>query len=177
MEIISKKHLAKTKKEKIMRILYQTLIICFAFITTLHAQLNAPNPFVGTWEHQNGTEIFRVELFITENGVDGHYSKVQTNSGSEIIIYKSNYDLGFGLENGPAIYGYNDESSLSAFIEDATNSNNGNFSMLKGRLLMEIISSNPTTATWEVEVINDLRRHDDLRELSMPTNLILTKVD
>lgn len=81
-----------------MKNLYRTLIICVAFITTINAQ----NPFIGTWEYQDGNEIFRVELSLNENNrIRGHYSKIQTNNGFEIVLYKSNYNLGHGLQNGP----------------------------------------------------------------------------
>jgi hypothetical protein len=142
--------------------------------------MNAQSPFTGTWEHQDGNEVFIVELYLNDdNGIRGHYSKVQRTNNFEVLVYESNFDVGHGLTYGPVINsGPATGNSFTATIYDVTNPNDGdNLGWLIGTLRMEIISSNPTQANWNVKVINDLRVSTDDRVFSFPTDLILTKVE
>ncbi|PTX58557.1 hypothetical protein C8N46_11348 [Kordia periserrulae] len=143
---------------------------------------NINTPFVGTWEWENGNQIFRIQLFLDEDGdIGGHYSLLQTNSnGIPTVIYKSNKDIGHGLTYGSVIYGSSNGTLLKAGIDDNT-INNPNYTHISGSLTMEIINTGncigcSPTATWKIKEKKDLRLETDDRTFNIPTDIILTKV-
>jgi hypothetical protein len=145
------------------------------------AQINnnlEPDPFVGNLEYQDGNEIFRVELYLNNEGrIRGHYEKILLNNGVETLIFKSNRDVGHGLTYGPVIFGNNNTTTLSAGIYDNTITSQNDLPVFSGSLKMEIISSNPTKATWKVSSRNESRLHYDDRVFSIPTDVVMTKVE
>ncbi|WP_452221649.1 DUF6705 family protein, partial [Lacinutrix salivirga] len=157
------------------------IVTLFLSVTsTLEAQ-NINDSFVGIWETQNGDEIFRIELFIDNEGdISGHFSKVETtNSGLEILVYESNRPIGAGFRWGRAIYGSSDGTILEAGIDDNTVDNPLNLPLFSGHLTMTIqpaTGSGQVTATWKVERSSGLKSNADNREFNIPTDIILTKV-
>jgi hypothetical protein len=167
-------------------IVHIKLLILCSFFSLLfsHAQIGngnlQNNPFVGIWEYQDGNEIFRVELYLNNEGrVRGHYEMLTQNpDGTDTLEFKSNKDVGHGLKLGPVIYGGNNSTTLSAGIDDHSVAIQfDELGSLHGSLKMEIISSNPTKATWKVSGPNGLRLHFDERVFSIPTDVVMTKVE
>ncbi|WP_298516966.1 DUF6705 family protein [uncultured Kordia sp.] len=168
-------------------ILIITLILntsCILLSAQTTATTNINTPFVGTWQWQNGNQTFQVELFLNENGrIRGHFTMLETNSnGLQIIVYKSNRDIGFGHTFGSVIYGSSDGTILYAGIDDNTVPNPNNYPGLSGKLKMEIITTGncigcSTTATWKVKEQQEGRFEGDNRTLNIPTDIILTKVN
>ncbi|MBT8244413.1 hypothetical protein [Winogradskyella sp.] len=154
------------------------LFLSLTLLSLSSIETNVTNPFVGIWEYQEGNTIFRVELYMTDDDLRGHYEKVEVGAnGLEILIFKSNRDVGHGLTLGPVIYGDNTSTILNGGIEDVTIETQPNLPIFTGKLKMEIISSSPTTATWKVTLNGEGRSQDDNREFSIPTDVIMTKVE
>lgn len=154
-----------------MKIIYILLITLFS--VSINAQ---ENPFVGTWEYDNGNTIFRVVLNVNDqNRIRGDYELVNKNSGT--IIYQSRQDLGHGYFLEHSIYGGNINNKLGAGIDDRTLSHPG-YAVLMGQLKMELLNTSPyQTATWKVKRRQGVILSDDYREFNIPTDIILTKIE
>ena len=112
---------------------------------------NVNAPFVGTWEWENNDQIFRVILYLNEEGrVRGDFEMVEDlGNNQESLIYESKIDTGNGLEYDQVIYGQSDGNRLGAGITD--NTINHPYGPLFGELIMVIQPSHTpglTTATW-----------------------------
>lgn len=159
-------------------------ILCIVFLSYSYTTTTMQDPFLGTWEWQQGNQVFRVELIDDgNNGIDGHYTMLSLNAqGQETIIYKSNKDLGHGFMYGPVIYGgSNGTDRLSAGIIDNITPNPNNFPILEGSLTMKIISTAncigcQTTATWKIKEKKEWRNEGDNRTISIPIDITLVKV-
>lgn len=162
-----------TTNNNIMKYIYLLLTLILLSLSNLEAQ----NPFIGTWEHQENNIIFRVQLYMTDDGLRGNYEKVSVSNGLEIIIFKSNKDIGHGLTYGPVIFCYSNNYELKGWLIDNTISTQTDLPIFTGNLKMDIISSNPTTATWKITGNNESRLDIDNREFSIPTDVVMTKVE
>ncbi|WP_046756594.1 hypothetical protein [Kordia jejudonensis] len=143
------------------------------------------NPFIGTWEWQNGNRIFRVFLFNQNSTTKGHFEMIEVNNGVETTIYKSNkpYNTQTPQNWHPVISGGYYENSFDGRIMD--NSLNyeapqwDGFTLWHSRLRMKILQANncigcSTTASWKV-AYSDLTPSNKL-PLNIPTDIVLTKV-
>ncbi len=155
------------------------IVSVILFIYNSNAQ---DNPFVGTWEWEDGNNIFRVELYLDEDGdIRGDFEMVEVlGNNQEVLIYESNIDNGHGFKFGPVIFGDSNGVELGAAFTDST-LNEHPYGPLTGGLIMVIQNSNsPTnqiTATWKLELDTGLRFEDDDRTFNVPTDIVLTKVD
>ncbi len=154
-----------------MKIIYILLITLFSLPTNAQE-----SPFIGVWEHDNGSQIFRV--FIkddTNGGIDGDYELIEKSTGA--IIYQSRQELNYGLVLENSIYGSAGDVSLSAGIDDRTFYHPG-YGVLGGDVVMVLQNTSPyQTATWEVRRRQGIRLSDDDRVFNIPTDLILTKIE
>ena len=170
-----------------MKIIFYSFISTMISLSTLST--NAQNIFLGTWEHQNGNEVFRIVLWedpLDNNSIKGHYKMVQIENGLETIIYSSNKNEHIGINEAKlpfVIYGSaNNQTLIGLFYDNTIDSNQYHF-LKKGSLHLEILTNsgglNPTiTAHWKVErksyqglIINEAP------EFSVPTDIILTKIN
>ena len=173
-----------------MKNIINTLLILFITISSFSQQtpntddINHLTPFVGNWEWVNGNETFKVEIYLSEtNYLEGHYELVQTdNTGTETVIYKSNKVLNSDIDfyYGPAIFGGSlDGIKFGALIADNVLTGDGIHSRKRGSLGFTIqpISIGPITATWKVTILMGMKSSDTPTEFTIPTDIVLTKVD
>ena len=158
----------------------KNIIFTILFTTVSLFTYSQNENFVGTWEWQDGNNIFRVELYIDEdNDIRGDFEMVEDLGNSqESLIYESNIDIGFGLKYGPVIFGGSDGFEMGAAFTDNTVTHP--YGPLRGKLKMVIQPSNTpglTTATWQLQRTRGLKRADDNRTFNVPTDIVLTKVN
>lgn len=178
-----------------MKIILNTIIVLLINFSC-YAQLNNGNgntastdsnfvPFIGNWEWQDGNETFKVEIYADGNDLKGHYKLVETDTnGNETTIYKSNKLLNPSLNfyYGYAIFGgSNDGILFHALIDDNVLLGNGNDNVKLGNLAFTIINNGtngqPITATWKVNILQGLKSTEEPAEFSIPTDIVLTKVE
>ncbi len=152
-------------------------IIYILFITLFSVSINAQeSPFIGVWEHDNGTQIFRV--FINDNGdnsIRGDYELIEKSTGA--FIYQSRKELSNGLVFEGSIYGNASNLKLGAGIDDRTITHTS-YGILGGYLRMVLLNTSPfQTATWKVKRRQGIRLSDDDRVFNIPTDIILTKIE
>ena len=162
-----------------MKNIYFIILATFLLTSTLNAQ----NSFIGTWEYQTGNEIFRVILWLDENGEDikGHYEKVTINNGVETYIYCSDKEKFQGNNKGwsPYVINTNGNDIIigGTFIDNTVNANL--YHPLKlGSVKIEVVNNNgtdPITAQWNVKR-GQGPKINEAPEFSVPTDIILTKV-
>ena len=149
---------------------------------------NNLTPFVGHWEWINGNETFKVEIYIEGGYLKGHYCLVETNNGFIInTIYESNKLLNANLNFyfGSAIFGGSQDGVLfHASIEDNVLLGTGpnDYKRTKqGSLAFTITNDGnngqPITATWRVKILQGLKSTEEPSSFSIPTDIVLTKVD
>lgn len=163
------------------------LLTTVSFAQTIDLNLTK---FVGNWEYDNGTETFKVELFLdtnhdnTEHILRGHYQLV--NNITEEVIYKSNKTItngGATLTLWPQIsVRYHGTNNLvSGTVTDNVlfdGTGNSGTGTLYCRLSIEIqnsCSTCPVIATWKIKRIGNVIGQPT--EPIIPTDIILTKVD
>ena len=167
--------------------IHTILILTLLIFNSQHVLAQEENytPFIGTWEWQNGNEVFRVTLF--ENsylGLVGHYEMVQQNNGLETIVFTSKKVVSSNEVWPPfVISGRVGINAFAGTIRDNTVDASLYNSEKIGQVVIEILNNsgglNPTiTARWKVErkkyqglIINEAP------EFSVPTDIILTKVN
>ncbi len=167
-----------------MKTLFYTIITLALSFTPLSA--NAQNIFLGTWEHQEGNQVFRVTLWEDNNNILGHYKMINVENGMETIIYSSNKNEHIGNNEAKlpfVIYGSaNNQLLIALFYDNTVNANQYHFQK-KGSLTIEILTNpgglNPTiTAHWKVErkSYQSGLADNEAPEFSVPTDIVLTKV-
>lgn len=174
--------------------LLAALILC-TFYTNAQIISNpsTTNSFWGTWEWQNGTQIFRVELFEQNHTTKGHFQMLQINQNPNGIntvevIYTSDkpynsamtehwhpvINAGLELNRSDLLHGRILDNSMN--YEDAQY--NG-LDFWQAWLEMKIIPSNcnncPITAHWKVEYKDVIP--ENVIPLNIPTDIILTKTN
>lgn len=178
-----------------MKIILRAIVIIFINFSC-YAQLDNNNginvstnsnftPFIGDWEWQNGDETFRVEVFADGNNLKGHYEMIETDStGNETTLYKSNKLLNPSLNfyYGSAMFGgSNDGVLFHALIDDNVLMGDGIHSRKDGSLAFTITNDGtdgqPITATWRVTILQGLKSTSEPTEFSIPTDILLTKVE
>ncbi|WP_177735702.1 DUF6705 family protein [Flavobacterium inviolabile] len=152
-------------------------------------------PFIGTWIYQNGNQTFVIQ-FWKETKVDyteeapkyytdelrGHYKLVQ-NYGqmNEQTIYTSEINIGNSPTPWPTIVIANQPVQphiMNGNIFDVTGPVNPAYPTgVMGDLDMRINPANPNTAQWKVTLPQGMRGMDQPSTFTIPTNVILTKVN
>lgn len=179
-KIKSKKH-PVIKNLITMKIFKYTIINVLFFLTFFVS--NSQNPFHGTWEWQDGNQIFRVFLFSQNDTTKGHFELVVVNNGAETIIYTSNkpYNSNMTQHWHPVInVGLNNDGvSLDGRILDNSydyeHPDFDQYDLWDSNLKMKIISTNPTTATWKVNYSG--LTPSNAPPINIPTDIIMTKVE
>ncbi len=158
-------------------------IITIIFIGTVF-NLNAQNPFHGTWEWQNGNQTFRVFLFEQNSTTKGHFEMVENNNGTETVVYTSDkpYNSAMTQHWHPVInVGMNSDSvSLDGRILDNSydyeSTSFAGYDLCESWLNMKIVSANnPTTATWKVNYYDIIP--NNAPPINIPTDIVMTKVE
>lgn len=158
-------------------LLLQSVLVC--------AQ-NKANVFTGTWQYQNGTEVFIVKIWEENNRMYGYYKKitVDTNGNQTSVVYTSRTDYGNGDYLFPyVIYGEIGPNGFEALFKDNTMTNiNENYK--RGKLHMEITQFGATgppgcsecmKALWQVTDTGGMYVNF-VEGFSVPVNVIMTKV-
>jgi hypothetical protein len=173
-------------KNSIYTLLILLLFSCKSQQAFAQYSMQNLTPFIGTWEYQEGNQIFRVIIYEDDLYLKGDYSFVEVNNGVETIICESNYYIPeINRNSGHTIFGgSNDGIIMGASIDDNTiNCESGitERKRLKGNLGFTIQQQNcptcPITAEWKVERWQGLRSDTEPNNYSIPTNVIMTKVE
>ena len=154
------------------------LVISLALFPEVFAQ-QLTQTYPGTWNYQNGNQVFVVKIWQDGNTFKGHYKMTVINSGT--TIYNSRRQFGDGIFFPPTIVGYaNTQNGLSGSICDNTILGYTE-DCLEGNFQMKIIPFLPgctscvVTATWKVSDTPGMKVGQD-PPFSVPTNITLTKV-
>lgn len=165
------------KKLQIVSFLFFHLLFCDSYTY-------AQSIFEGTWQYQNGNEVFIVKIWEEDNVMLGYYKKITTDaSGNQTsLIFTSRKDYGNGdyyLDH--SIYGDVSETELNALFDDNTMANS-EYNIKRGYLNMKILQQGlpgcttcTTTATWKITEKRGLRVNY-VEGFSVPTDIVLTKV-
>ncbi|TYB69017.1 hypothetical protein ES677_14485 [Bizionia gelidisalsuginis] len=153
-------------------------------------------PFLGTWEWQNGNQIFRVTLWKeeqveNENGnrpsfywdqIKGHYEMVQLGQSGqqlETVIYTSQKKIGqstsdwFPVISGRGVDGMNFDGTV---YDNSVVYNPKYITGVRGILKLDIIPSTiPSQMEWKVTLPQGMYGTDQPTEFNIPTDIILTK--
>jgi len=157
-------------------------IVITSFLLLTFNFVNAQNPFHGTWEWQNGNQIFRATLWGTTNGATkGHFEMVEVNSGVETVIYTSDkpYNSNMTQHWHPVInvvlnsYNISLDGRILDNSYDYEDPSFDPYDMCESWLRMEIITTSPTTATWKVNYYDIIP--DNAPPINIPTNIVMTK--
>lgn len=166
-------------------------------VITFSTSALAQNPFEGTWEFVNGTNVFQVILYDDPDYNDnihllGDYRLIERINGVETLIYKSDYELTpphnqFLADAGWQIFGgsYSNQTKFSGQVTDNTIDYHlgiDNRRAIIGNLFLELLliditcPSCPQRISWKIEKPRGLYigTADDY---NIPTDIILTKVD
>lgn len=166
-------------KTKIMKTFIYTL---FILTTTISFSQN-PNlhPFVGDWQWTEGNQTFTVNIYIDGDILKGDYE--MTTNGSLGLGYKSNRLLipEINYYYGYAIYaGSHNGIYFSGSITDNVQFGDGVHSVKMGQIKFTIqnnCSGCPTTALWKVSELMGSRHHTEPENFTIPTDIILTKIE
>ncbi len=164
---------------KYLIIIATTLLSFASNALQVNSEIRHPlSTYLGVWEWQNGNEVFRVRLRVDpKNNMNfvGHYEKVSVDAnGNETFIYNSNKEVFAGNNKAWApfvIFG-------GGFIDNTVDQSK--YHPLKnGSLKFEILTATPgnITARWHVFRRDGGETDDDAPEFSVPTDVILTKVN
>ena len=186
MEIIHQrdKIVHKYKNMNIMRNLnFKNTLTMLLFFTSV-VSFSQTQPFIGTWEYQDGNSIFRVIISPNTSGhvesapLMGRYFMLNVNNGVETIVYSSDLaPVGTFLWE-PGFYTYtNPNFLLTGYLidhtyTDPTKSKGGNLSI---KLNEASCLSCPLTANWKVTSPPGLKFDNEPLEYNIPTNIVLIK--
>lgn len=166
------------------KLLNLTILLLFITTTNISAQSidNISNPFMGTWEYQTGNEIFRVILWLDNDGQNmrGHYEKVSVLNGVETFIYCSDKEKYQGINTAwlnQVIYmSYDNDLLIGGSFDDNTVNSNLYAPIKTGRITVELLTENPATLRWIVKRGQGMSVNE-APDYSVPTDVILTKVE
>lgn len=141
-------------------------------------------PFEGTWEAQFGqNKVFRLILWGEGDVIKGDYEIDQLDSNGNVLeTYESNFTLKNSTKKiGSVIYGgVNSNTYAYGTIDDNTIDAEQGFSSRKikwGGFSLIIQSFNPTTAKWKVKRPPGIILSTEPENYSIPTDIVLTKVN
>ncbi|MUV03200.1 hypothetical protein GN157_05705 [Flavobacterium rakeshii] len=164
--------------KKIFLVLFA--IMATSFTNGVTAQ-TLPNPYTGTWEHQNGNQKFILSIWVDSNNIMlGHYKMITVdNKGQQTgIIYNSKKEVhNSGIDWPHAVY-FGDMSNgypqtLGGPITDNTVNNQRGF--IKGLFVFTPNYPLGSTAQWEVKKAQGVREPNE-PDFNIPNNILLTKV-
>jgi hypothetical protein len=166
-----------------MKTILYTLILLITSVTYAQYETSNLTPFVGNWEWKNGNQTFKMQLYIDSGYLKGNYRLIENNNGATTTIYKSNKLLNADLNfyYGYAIFGGSQDGILfHASVDDNVLLGNGNDNVKLGSLGFAIQPSttigSPITATWKVTKLQGLKSDEEPPTFSIPTDIIMTKV-
>lgn len=173
-------------KNTIYTLLVLVLFSCKSQHVTAQSRYNINNltPFIGTWEHQDGNKIFRVNIYEDKLYLKGDYWFIEINNGVETVICESNYYVPAWNRNlGDVIFGGSlDGVKMGAKIDDNTiNCENGiterkrKVGSLGFTIQPQTCSTCPITAKWKVTELAGLKSTDEPENYSIPINIIMIK--
>ncbi|MFZ4107168.1 DUF6705 family protein [Flavobacterium sp.] len=153
-------------------------------------------PFLGQWKSTTGNQTFVVTLWketqrpTEENGdivfycdkIFGHYQIfVDYGLSTQSLLYTSQINIGSTTQSWDTVIlgKVVQPNKLSGSIQDVVGPNqNPDFPQgVEGNLSMTIISGTlPLTANWKIIRSSGMRRSNQPRVFTIPTNVILTKI-
>lgn len=152
--------------------------ILFLFISlNINAQFTV-DELLGTWEHANGNQIFRIEFFGDGSGnpVRGDFKLVSLDIlGQETVIYQSHRTIGTSQYYYPPVIslGYTDiPDTFKGSVRDNTSTTRH---LVEGCFSFKLLQENPLKAKWNVTSCPGLKSPNEV--FNIPTDLIMTKVD
>ena len=154
----------------------QTILLLFISLN-INAQFTA-NQLLGTWEHADGNQIFRIEFFRYGSGnqIRGDFKLVsQDILGQETVIYQSHQKIGTSDSYYPPVIslGYsNNYDSFKGSVRDNTSTTRH---LVEGCFTLKLLQENPLKAKWNVTFCPGLKSPNEV--FNIPTDLIMTKVD
>lgn len=177
-------------KNNIMKTIFYILLI-IPFVASKAQVISNPNtnhnlPFVGTWEYQDGNDIFRINIWEDGEDLKGDYWFIEVNNGVETIICESNYNIpGTDVYNGYVLFGgSSDGIKMGLHIDDNTiDCRNGLYERkgISGSASLTMqnpkCTNCPVTALWKVQRMRGIRIGDQPTEFSVPNNVIMAKVN
>ncbi|WP_281847186.1 DUF6705 family protein [Olleya namhaensis] len=163
------------------------LLTSISYAQTLDLNLTK---FAGNWEYNNGTETFKVELFIEQDydndgyHLSGDYQLINNTTGE--VIYQSNKTVtndGTSLTLEKEIFlKVSGNNLVSGSVQDNVlydGTGNSGTGTLLCNLAIEIQDSCntcPTTATWKAKRVSGVHV-GEITTPNIPTDIILTKTD
>ena len=156
--------------------LFLIMFILFSFSQTN----NKHKSFIGHWIWKDQNKTFKVHIYSKYNMLKGDYWLTETINGKEVTIYKSDkvVDSFFDINFGNAIAGNSqDGKTFSGIIKDNVLLGDGIHSIKEGELNFVLLSSK--TAKWKINhlIIYGKKRKKEPENFSIPTNIVLTKVE
>jgi len=185
-------HTEKRLVIKILKIMKTTIytVLIALFFSCKAQQIVAQNnsnhiPFIGTWEHQDGNDIFRVTIWEDGDDLKGDYWFIEINNGVETIVCESNYNIpNTDVYNGYVFFGGSTNGTkMGGKIDDNTINCQDGIEARKrifGNVSLTIQSGClgcPITAEWKVKRLSGIRIQGNPTEFSIPTDIIMTKVN
>ena len=159
------------------RILLFVLVI-MAFVAYGYGQKS--NPFTGTWQYQNGNQVFMVKFWVEGNDILGRYKMitVDANGNQTSVIYKSTDKWG-NSPHAPKREIYcqpgSESGTLAGLISDTT-VNDPYSDFITGYISIKLLSgSSPMTASWVVTRGQGIKIEGE-PDFNIHTNITLTKV-
>lgn len=155
-------------------------------------------PFIGTWIYQNGNQTFVLQLWkktkveypatsttkkMFHDELSGHYKMIQNyGQPNETVLYTSQINIGSSSTPWPTIIAAGkalENYKMTGTIFDVAGPLHPNYQMgIEGNLVFTInANSNPLTAKWKVTLPMGMRGSDEPSTFTIPTDIILTKVN
>lgn len=168
-----------------------TIILLVAIISiNTYSQTLSVNPtrddLLGTWEWQNGNEVFRINFFNYSYEYEGetwtslasHFTMLETDTfGNETIIYTSDKPMGSTIPQNwyPVITGGQYLNYIDSYrfwlIDNTANT------YLLGNLdikFLNVPNGSPLQILWKLRIDGMANEGESF---NVPTDIILTKID
>lgn len=158
-------------------------IITLLFLMIISLQVDAQeHVFAGTWEFEDGNQIFRVNIWRAHDAYSGHFEIVEINNGFETILYTSDKPIieGSSTHWYPVISGGGTDTKFTGRILDISILYDPEeYSIWEAQLEMKIINDNcndcPIRASWDVHYYDLIP--DNVAPFTIPTDAIMTKIE
>ncbi|WP_299130328.1 DUF6705 family protein [uncultured Winogradskyella sp.] len=173
-------------KNSIYTLLILLLFSCKSQQVSAQYSMQNLTPFIGTWEYQEGNQIFRVTIYEDNLHLKGDYWLIEVINGAETILYESDYYApGTDFHWGYTIFGgSNDGNLMGAKIDDnSIGYENGVASRKRkrGSLSLTIQQQSclncPVTAEWKVTELQGLKITGESENYNIPKDIIMTKME
>ena len=152
-------------------------------------------PFIGTWTYIDGDKTFVVKLLketkvpylskkpkMYRDEINGHYKMIQNyGQPNETVLYTSQINIGTSITPWQTVILASaiNNNIMSGVIFDIAGVLNTSYPTgVRGQLVMTINDfTNPLTAHWKVTLPMGMRGTDEPSTFTIPTDIILTKVN